>query len=51
MLRIVNLLIALSLGVHREQLEHRIGFTCPLPFLFRPLQYVSVLLHLIASSD
>lgn len=38
MLRIVNLLIALSLGVHLEQLEHRIGFTWPLPFLFRPLQ-------------
>lgn len=27
MLRIVNLLMALSLGVHREQLEHRIGLT------------------------
>lgn len=27
MLRMVNLLIALSLGVHLEQLEHRIGFT------------------------
>lgn len=37
MLRMVNLLIALSLGVHLEQLEHRIGFTCPLPFLLRPL--------------
>ena len=33
----VNLLIALSLGVHREQFEQRIGFTCPLPFLLRPL--------------
>ena len=37
MLRIVNLLIALSLGVHREQLEHRIGLTWPRPFLLRPL--------------
>lgn len=37
MLRMVNRLMALSLGVHREQLEHRIGFTCPRPFLFRPL--------------
>ena len=27
MLRIVNLLIALSLGVHLEQLEHLIGLT------------------------
>lgn len=27
MLRIVNLLIALSFGVHLEQLEHRIGLT------------------------
>ena len=27
MLRMVNLLIALSLGVHLEQLEHRIGLT------------------------
>lgn len=31
MLRMVNLLIALSLGVHREQLLHRMGFTCPRP--------------------
>lgn len=38
MLRMVNLLIALSLGVHREQLEHRIGLTWPRPFLLRPLQ-------------
>ena len=37
MLRMVNLLIALSLGVHREQLEQRIGLTWPRPFLFRPL--------------
>lgn len=35
--RIVNLLIALSLGVHREQFEHRTGLTWPRPFLFRPL--------------
>ena len=27
MLRIVNLFIALSFGVHREQLEQRIGLT------------------------
>lgn len=38
MLRMVNLLIALSFGVHLEQLEQRIGFTCPRPFLLRPLQ-------------
>lgn len=37
MLRIVNLLIALSFGVHLEQLEQRIGLTCPRPFLFLPL--------------
>lgn len=37
MLRMVNLLIALSLGVHREQLEHRMGLTWPRPFLLRPL--------------
>lgn len=37
MLRIVNLLMALSLGVHLEQLEQRIGLTCPRPFLLRPL--------------
>lgn len=37
MLRMVNRLMALSFGVHREQLEHRIGFTCPRPFLLRPL--------------
>jgi len=29
MLRMVNLLMALSLGVQREQLEHRIGLTWP----------------------
>ena len=38
MLRMVNLLIALSLGVHREQLLQRIGLTWPRPFLLRPLQ-------------
>ena len=37
MLRIVNLLMALSLGVHREQLEQRMGLTWPRPFLLRPL--------------
>lgn len=37
MLRMVNRLIALSLGVHREQLEQRIGLTWPRPFLLRPL--------------
>jgi hypothetical protein len=38
-LRMVNLLIALSLGVHREQLEQRIGLTWPRPFLLRPLRF------------
>ena len=38
MFLIVNLLIALSFGVHLEQLEHRIGLTWPRPFLFRPLR-------------
>lgn len=37
MLRMVNLLIALSFGVHLEQLEQRTGLTWPLPFLLRPL--------------
>lgn len=37
MLRMVNLLMALSLGVHREQLEHLMGLTWPRPFLLRPL--------------
>lgn len=37
MFRIVNLLMALSLGVHLEQFEQRIGLTCPRPFLLRPL--------------
>jgi hypothetical protein len=37
MFRIVKRLIALSLGVHREQLEQRIGLTWPRPFLLRPL--------------
>ena len=36
-LRIVNRFIALSFGVHLEQLEQRIGLTWPLPFLLRPL--------------
>ena len=43
MLRMVNLLIALSLGVHREQLEQRMGLTWPRPFLLRPLKRLSVL--------
>jgi hypothetical protein len=34
MLRMVNRLMALSLGVHREQLLHRMGLTWPRPFLF-----------------
>jgi hypothetical protein len=38
MFLIVNLFIALSLGVQREQLEHLIGLTWPRPFLFRPLK-------------
>ncbi len=41
MLRIVNLLIALSFGVHLEQLEQRMGLTCPRPFLLRPLFDIS----------
>jgi hypothetical protein len=43
MLRMVNLFIALSLGVQREQLLHLIGLTWPRPFLFRPLSKSSVL--------
>lgn len=39
-LRMVNLLMALSLGVHREQLEQRMGFTWPRPFLLRPLFFL-----------
>lgn len=38
MLRMVNRLMALSLGVHREQLEQRMGLTWPRPFLLRPLR-------------
>ena len=41
MFLMVNLLIALSLGVHREQLEQRMGLTWPRPFLLRPLGAVS----------
>ena len=41
MLRMVNRLIALSFGVHLEQLLHRIGLTWPRPFLFRPLEISS----------
>lgn len=43
-LRMVNLFIALSFGVHLEQLEHRMGLTWPRPFLFRPLQETCQLL-------
>lgn len=46
MLRIVKRLIALSFGVHREQLEQRMGLTWPRPFLFRPLEvYISIFLE------
>lgn len=38
MLRMVKRLMALSLGVHREQLLHRMGLTWPRPFLLRPLR-------------
>jgi hypothetical protein len=37
-LRMVKRLMALSLGVHREQFEHRMGLTWPRPFLLRPLE-------------
>ena len=40
MLRMVKRLMALSLGVHREQLLHRIGLTWPRPFLLRPLFFL-----------
>lgn len=49
MLRMVNLLIALSFGVQREQLEQRIGLTCPRPFLLRPLD--ARFLTILADSD
>lgn len=42
MLRMVNLLMALSLGVQREQLLQRMGLTWPRPFLLRPLGGKSV---------
>lgn len=42
MLRMVNRLIALSLGVQRAQLEQRTGLTWPRPFLLRPLNNQSV---------
>ena len=54
MLRIVNRLMALSFGVHLEQLEQRIGLTWPRPFLFRPLRFVrgeSALAGLIADLE
>ena len=37
MFLMVNVFIALSLGVHLEQFEQRMGLTCPRPFLLRPL--------------
>lgn len=37
MLRMVNRLIALSLGTQRAQLEQRTGLTWPRPLLLRPL--------------
>ena len=40
MLRMVKRLMALSLGVHREQLEQRMGLTWPRPFLLRPLFFL-----------
>jgi len=42
MFLMVNLLMALSLGVQREQLEQRIGLTWPRPFLLRPLRKISL---------
>ncbi len=50
MFLMVNLLIALSFGVQREQLEQRIGFTWPRPFLLRPLYSVSSARALFARS-
>lgn len=38
MFRMVKRLMALSLGVHREQLLQRMGLTWPRPFLLRPLE-------------
>lgn len=51
MLRMVNLLMALSLGVHREQLEQRMGLTWPRPFLLRPLFFLCSRSDRSASSD
>jgi hypothetical protein len=51
MLRIVNLFIALSLGVHREQFEQRIGFTWPRPFLLRPLHSRQCLSSVIEAGE
>ena len=50
MLRIVNLFIALSFGVHLEQLEQRMGFTWPRPFLLRPL-FVQTVSSVFARRD
>jgi hypothetical protein len=49
MLRIVNLLMALSLGVHLEQLEHLMGLTWPRPFLLRPLFVLLVLYPVVVA--
>lgn len=38
MLRMVNRLMALSLGTQRAQLEQRTGLVWPRPFLLRPLE-------------
>ena len=51
MLRMVKRLMALSLGVHREQLEQRIGLVWPRPFLFRPLRRVSVCMSIQRDGD
>ena len=47
MLRMVNRFIALSLGVHREQLEQRMGLTWPRPFLLRPLRRRMLVLRVL----
>lgn len=47
MFRIVNLLIALSFGVHLEQLEQRMGLTWPRPFLLRPLKQNQRSVHIM----
>ncbi len=52
MFLIVNRLIALSLGVHRLQLEQRMGFTWPRPFLFTStVRFVSCAIHKTGTSN